>query len=149
MLWKWLASGDTFWPVYIVRTVVTVLSLWQCVQETDEGIILCIEDYKTPRLQSMIPFDLLMLNEWVLKINGVIPLWRRPLWRMPVWRFHYGVGPAWRIPVWRVPVRRRSGVALFQFGAFQYGAGPVRRISLWRSSGLALRSIVVNVPCRV
>ena len=80
---------------------------------------------------------------------GVIPLWRRPLWRMPVWRFHYGAGPAWRIPVWRVPVRRRSGVALFQFGAFQYGAGPVRRISLWRSSGLALRSIVVNVPCRV
>ena len=61
----------------------------------------------------------------------------------------YGAGPAWRIPVWRVPVRRRSGVALFQFGAFQYGAGPVRRISLWRSFGVALRSIVLNVPCRV
>ena len=45
------------------------LSLWQCVQETDEGIIVCIEDYKTPRLQSMIPFDLLVVNEWVLKIN--------------------------------------------------------------------------------
>ena len=41
---------------------------------------------------------------------------------------HYGAGPAWRIPVWRVPVRRRSSVALFQFGAFQYGAVPGWRV---------------------
>ena len=47
--------------------------------------------------------------------------------------FHYGAVP----------------VALFRYDAFQYGAGPVRRISVWRSSSVALRNIVLNVPCRM
>ena len=53
--------------------------------------------------------------------------------------FQYGTVPVWRC----------FGMAHSSMAQVQYGAGQVRRISVWRSSAVALRSSVLNMPCRV
>ena len=66
-----------------------------------------------------------------------IPLWRRPL-----------AHASMTSPLWRRSSLAHSGMAHSSTAQVRCGAISVWHISVWRSSGLALRSIVPNVPCR-